>query len=118
MKGRRIAAFSGIATPESFERFLHETGAHLVHVERFLDHYRFTAEDLADLYAAAAKQGAEFVVTTEKDAVRIAEKMPQPMPLYYLRLEIEILRGADDFEDAVGKICFPLGGSASETKPT
>ncbi|HEY4300186.1 MAG TPA: tetraacyldisaccharide 4'-kinase [Candidatus Didemnitutus sp.] len=114
MKGRKIAAFSGIATPESFERFLNETGAHLVHVERFLDHYRFTAEDLAELYAAARKHGAEFVVTTEKDAVRIAETMPQPMPLYYLRLEIEILRGADDFEDAVGKICFPLGRPANE----
>jgi tetraacyldisaccharide 4'-kinase len=31
------------------------------------------------------------------------------VPCYYLRLEIEILRGADDFQDAVGKICFPRG---------
>ncbi|HVU18955.1 MAG TPA: tetraacyldisaccharide 4'-kinase [Candidatus Didemnitutus sp.] len=114
MKGRRIAAFSGIATPESFERFLHEAGAHLVHVERFLDHYRFTADDIRELYEAAARHGAEFIVTTEKDAVRIAEGMAQPQPLYYLRLEIEILRGADDFEDAVGKICFPLGKPAGD----
>jgi tetraacyldisaccharide 4'-kinase len=114
MKGRRIAAFSGIATPESFERFLHEAGAHLVHIERFLDHYRFTPEDLAELYVAAARAGAEFVVTTEKDAVRIPPGGPAPLPLYYLRLEIEILRGADDFEDAVGKICFPLGRPANE----
>jgi len=114
LKGHRISAFSGIATPESFERFLHEGGAHLVHVQRFLDHYRFTPEDLADLYTEAVRNGAEFIVTTEKDAVRIPAGLASPLPLYYLRLEIEILRGAEDFEDAVGKICFPLGLPANE----
>jgi tetraacyldisaccharide 4'-kinase len=114
MKGKRIGAFSGIATPESFERFLHESGAHLVHVQRFLDHYRFTPEDLDELYAEAVRNGAEFIVTTEKDAVRLPAVLASPLPLYYLRLEIEILRGADDFEDAVGKICFPLGLPANE----
>jgi len=53
-------------------------------------------------------------VTTEKDAVRIPADMKFPLPLYYLRLEIEILRGAADFTEAVGRICFPehetLGG--------
>ncbi|HET7538089.1 MAG TPA: tetraacyldisaccharide 4'-kinase, partial [Candidatus Didemnitutus sp.] len=106
LRGKRIAAFSGIATPESFERFLREGGATLAHVERFLDHYRFTREDLAEVYAEAVKVGAEFIVTTEKDAVRITGETACPLPLYYLRLEIEILRGADDFNDAVGKICF------------
>jgi tetraacyldisaccharide 4'-kinase len=33
--------------------------------------------------------------------------MPCPVPIYYLRLEIEILRGASGFDDAVGRICFP-----------
>lgn len=116
LKGRRIACFSGIATPESFERFLREGGATLVHVERFLDHYRFTADDLDDVYAAAETAGAEFIVTTEKDAVRIpdAQGARCPLPLYYLRLEIEILRGAADFQEAVGKICFPHGRPLNE----
>lgn len=118
MKGKRIGAFSGIATPESFERFLHEGGAQLVHVGRFLDHYRFTREDLVEEYDAAQHAGAEFIVTTEKDAVRIPADIDCPLPLYYLRLEIEILRGADDFQDAVGKICFPRGVPANETAPS
>jgi tetraacyldisaccharide 4'-kinase len=114
LKGRRIAAFSGIATPESFERFLREGGAHLVHASRFLDHYRFTPEDLVEVFAQAQKAGAEFVVTTEKDAVRLHASDTFPLPLYYLRLEIEILRGAADFQEAVGKICFPRGRPANE----
>ena len=114
LRGKRIAAFSGIATPESFERFLREAGAQLVHVSRFLDHYRFTHEDLLEVFAGAEKAGAEFIVTTEKDAVRIAASERCPLPLYYLRLEIEILRGASDFQEAVGKICFPRGRPANE----
>lgn len=118
MKDRRIGAFSGIATPESFERFLREGGAHIVHASRFLDHYRFTHEDLVEVFAQAVAAGAEFIVTTEKDAVRLAASESFPLPLYYLRLEIEILRGAADFQEAVGKICFPRGRPQNEQPET
>jgi tetraacyldisaccharide 4'-kinase len=107
LKGRRAFAFSGIATPESFEKFLRDLGALLVGRERFLDHYRYGDEDLAELFAQAQRERAECLVTTEKDAVRLSAGYPCPLPLYYLRLEIEILRGAADFDEAVGRICFP-----------
>jgi tetraacyldisaccharide 4'-kinase len=111
LKGRRVLAFSGIATPESFEKFLRDLGAMLVGRERFLDHYRFGDEDLQELFAQAEREGAECLVTTEKDAVRINEQLRCPLPVYYLRLEIEILRGAADFDEAVGRICFPTSGA-------
>ncbi len=109
LKGRKVAAFSGIATPESFELFLREGGAQLVFVRRFIDHHWYTPDDLCEIYTSAQKMGAGFIVTTEKDAVRIAPSSACELPLYYLRLEIEILRGADNFGDAVEKICFPTG---------
>ncbi len=111
LKGRRVFAFSGIATPESFEKFLRDLGASLVGRERFLDHYRFEKEDIAELFTLAESERAECLVTTEKDAVRISESLPCPLPLYYLRLEIEILTGAADFDEAVGRICFPQSGA-------
>ncbi|HVZ64819.1 MAG TPA: tetraacyldisaccharide 4'-kinase [Lacunisphaera sp.] len=117
LAGKRIGAFSGIAAPESFEGFLRETGARLVSTRRFLDHYRFTPEDLAGVFADARAAGAEMVITTEKDAVRLAAGAAFPLPCYYLKLEIEILRGADDFRDAVEKICFPRGLPAVSTNP-
>lgn len=110
LKGKRVFAFSGIATPESFEKFLRDLGALLMGRERFLDHYRYGPEDLAELFALAARAGADCLVTTEKDAVRISENQDCPLPLYYLRLEIEILRGASDFDEAVDRICFPQSG--------
>jgi len=117
LAGKRVAAFSGIAAPESFEAFVRETGARLGYTRRFLDHHRFTDGDLEQVFAEAGEAGMELVITTEKDAVRIADPARFPLPCYYLRLEIEILRGADDFQDAVGKICFPLGEPVMGSNP-
>jgi len=112
LKGRRVFAFSGIATPESFEKFLRDLGALVMGRERFLDHYRYTAADLAQLHQQAQREGAEVMITTEKDAVRIPATGGGPVAVYYLRLEVEILRGAADFDEAVGRICFPQDGGA------
>ncbi len=111
LRGARIGAFSGIATPESFESFLRNLGASLLYARRFLDHHRFSEEELDQIGERARSAGLELLVTTEKDSVRIAPDRRFPVPLYYLRLEIEILSGAGDFEEAVSRICFASAGS-------
>ncbi|MEJ1971763.1 MAG: tetraacyldisaccharide 4'-kinase [Lacunisphaera sp.] len=118
LTGRRIGAFSGIAAPEGFEALLRETGAKLGYTRRFLDHHRFEADDLKSVFAEALQAKVEMLITTEKDAVRIEADTNFPLPCYYLRLEIEILRGAADFDEAVGKICFPRGRPANEEAET
>lgn len=112
LKGKRVGAFSGIATPESFEKFLRDLGGTIGCTRRFLDHYRFNYEDLVSIFSEAMEQRVDFIVTTEKDAVRLPDHLPCPVPLYYLRLEIDIIRGASDFDEAVGRICFHAPGTA------
>jgi tetraacyldisaccharide 4'-kinase len=107
LAGRPVGAFSGIAVPESFEAFVSDLGGKIAFTRRFLDHYRFSYEDFVEIFSEALARKVEFIVTTEKDAVRIPDDMPMPVPIYYLRLEIEILRGASGFDDAVSRICFP-----------
>ncbi len=106
LQGKRVGAFSGIATPESFEKFVRDLGADIVFTRRFLDHYRFESADFVALFSKGIEHKVDFIVTTEKDAVRIPADLPCPVPIYYLRLEIEILHGADDFDEAVGRLCF------------
>ncbi|QXD22366.1 tetraacyldisaccharide 4'-kinase [Opitutia bacterium ISCC 51] len=107
LEGKRIGAFSAIADHFSFERFLREFGANVLYSRRFLDHHRFTDSELKHLFDQAGKEKLDFMVTTEKDAVRISKDFPKTIPLYYLRLEIDILSGDKDFEKAVDRICFP-----------
>lgn len=115
LQGRRVGAFSGIAAPESFEKFIRELGGRIDFARRFLDHYRFTSDDFDSIFREAVEKQVECIVTTEKDAVRIPAGLPCPVPVYYLRLEIDIIRGASDFDEAVGRICFPENSSRPAT---
>ncbi|TVR45083.1 MAG: tetraacyldisaccharide 4'-kinase [Puniceicoccaceae bacterium] len=116
LQGRRVGAFSGIAAPDSFENFLRQFRANLIYTRRFLDHYRFTGEDLDHIVTQAMEAGLDFLVTTEKDAVRITEDRTFPLPVFFLRLEIEILSGVADFQEAVSRICFPENRSALSSR--
>ncbi len=105
LKDARVATFSGIATPDKFEEFVRQYGASIVYNRRFFDHYNFTRKDIDAVFAGAVAAGAKFVVTTEKDMVRLARDLVLPLPLYFLRLEIEILSDKETFDAAVERIC-------------
>ena len=107
LEGKRIGVFSAIADHYSFEGFLRRSGAQVLYTRRFLDHHRYTDDELKHVFESAVSKELDFLVTTEKDAVRIPKDFPKNMPLYYLRLEIDILSGDQDFEKAVSRICFP-----------
>ncbi len=107
LRGKRVVVFSAIAVPESFEQFVAHYGAEIVHRRRFLDHHRFTPEELSQLQAEVTALRADLLVTTEKDAVRLPAAWKPTVDVYYLRVEIKILSGVKDFEAAVSRICFP-----------
>lgn len=107
LEGKRVAALSAIATPETFEAFLSELGAEVVQSHRFLDHHRYDVAELQRIFAAAAAAGLDALVTTEKDAVRIPAEPVAPVPFLYLRVDIQILSGARDFAEAVLRMCTP-----------
>jgi tetraacyldisaccharide 4'-kinase len=106
LQGRRVAALSGIAQPESFEQSLVRLGAELVYARKFADHHRFTQQEILNVINRSKKKQAEAIVTTQKDAVRFPKIDRRDLPIYFMRVEIKILRGADDFQDCVRKICF------------
>jgi len=106
LKGRRVASFSGIAQPESFEKSLVTLGSELVYAKRFADHHRFTQQEVLNAINRSKKRQAEAIVTTQKDAVRFPKIDRRDLPIYFMRVEIKILSGADDFQDCVRKICF------------
>src|SRR5438445_3947933 len=106
LKGRRVASFSGIAQPESFEQSLVQLGAELVYAKRFADHHRFKQQEVINAINRGKKRQAEVIITTQKDAVRFPKIDRRDLPIYFMRVEIKILSGADDFQDCVRKICF------------
>src|SRR6266568_1409422 len=106
LKGRKVASLSGIAQPDSFERSLVALGADLVYSKRFADHHRFKQQEVINAINRGKKRQAEVIITTQKDAVRFPKIDRRDLPIYFMRVEIRILSGADDFQDCVRKICF------------
>ncbi|MDR2849919.1 MAG: tetraacyldisaccharide 4'-kinase [Verrucomicrobiota bacterium] len=112
LKGRTVTSLSGIAVPQSFENSLRVMGARVVHCERYADHHRYSAQEIIDAVNKAADLRADALMTTEKDAVRFPRLETTPVPVYYLRVDIELLSGAENFHDAVERICFSKGKRA------
>ncbi len=106
IKGRKVASLSGIAQPESFEQSLTMVGATLVYSKRFADHHRFSQQEILNAINRGKKRQAELIITTQKDAVRFPKIDRRDLPIYFMRVEIKILNGADGFQDCVRKICF------------
>ena len=70
-EGKRAVAVAGIARPERFFAALRERGWDVARELAFRDHHWFTARDVDVIHQAAAATGAQVVITTEKDAVRM-----------------------------------------------
>jgi len=106
IKGRQVGSLSGIAQPESFEQSLVKLGAELVYSKRFADHHRFSQQEILNAINRGKKRQAELIITTQKDAVRFPKLDRRDLPILFMRVEINIVSGADDFRDCVRKICF------------
>ncbi len=106
IKGRKVASLSGIAQPESFEHNLVNLGSELVYSKRFADHHRFSQQEVLNAINRSKKRQAEMIITTQKDAVRFPKIDRRDLPILFMRVEIKIVAGADDFQDCVRKICF------------
>ena len=106
LRGMKIAAISAIAVPETFENALRELGAEVIYTRRFADHHRFTQQEIINTINWSIKRGAEAVLTTEKDAVRFPMVERRDIPVMFLRVEIEMLSGEEEFMDWIARICF------------
>jgi tetraacyldisaccharide 4'-kinase len=106
LQGRRVASLSAIAQPESFEQSLVNLCRELVYSKRFADHHRFSQQEILNAINRSIKRKAEIIVTTQKDAVRFPKLDRRDLPIYFMRVEIKILSGAEDFDDCVRRICL------------
>jgi tetraacyldisaccharide 4'-kinase len=111
LDGKYIGVLSGIAQPESFELSLRNLGANPVITSRFADHHRFRDQELLDFIARCARRDLDLIVTTEKDAVRFPVRIDgiekPEVPVYFLRVEIEIIGGHRSWEGLITRLTQP-----------
>jgi tetraacyldisaccharide 4'-kinase len=95
IRNKNAWGFCGIGNPYQFRKTL-ELLCNTTGFSIFPDHYYYSENDLIRIFQNAKNAEARFIITTEKDAVRLhGMKTPDDIPLYYLKINIEII-GEDD----------------------
>jgi tetraacyldisaccharide 4'-kinase len=107
LKGAYVGTLSGIATPETFENLVARLGAHVEVRRRYTDHHRYTEQEVLGFVNHCVNRDLSMMVTTEKDAVRLPDIGKVDVPIYYLRVEIEILSGEENWRECIERICSP-----------
>ena len=107
LRGAYIGSLCGIAAPESFENGLRQLEARLELSKHYTDHHRYSETELQTFINRCLRRDLSMIVTTEKDAVRFPRLMNPEVPIYFLRVEIEILSGHESWEHCVARICQP-----------
>ena len=71
ISNKKVYLFSALGDNESFKKIMDNTDAEIVGHSEYLDHHYYTFDDLKDIEQKATKCNAEFLITTEKDLVKI-----------------------------------------------
>lgn len=77
--GKKVFALSSIARPQSFIAALQGLGVNPVVEKHFPDHHWFQPQELAQLEQDFLASGADLLVTTEKDMVRLKSSLSEPI---------------------------------------
>jgi 3-deoxy-D-manno-octulosonic-acid transferase len=97
VEGKKCLAFSGIGNPVSFEKNLKRSKVEVLKHHRFPDHFFYQKRDILSLEKEAQKLGALFMITTEKDSVRIPMMNELKIPIYVVKIDLVITKGEEIF---------------------
>ena len=106
MRGRKIMAVSAIGNPASFEQTLSDLGVIIIESLRYPDHHDYSMLEMSDILRQAENMGAEAIVITEKDAVKIPMEVVHAgstVPVYVICVEVNFQAGKDEFKALLAK---------------
>ena len=84
-ESQAVIAFSAIAQPEQFYKYLRRYD--VLATKDFPDHHQYTMQDIEELRALMKKHGAKYMITTEKDAVKLKEIAVNEEEIFALQLK-------------------------------
>lgn len=104
IKNKKVGLFCGIAHPESFEASALSAGAILVAKRFFPDHYPISEEDLKSFERECLVNGAEGLLCTEKDFVKMAHLNENTLPIFWLEIGLEVVEGKEEWKTFLHKV--------------
>lgn len=94
---KSVFMLASVGSPNSFRYSLLQLGAILVGEATYPDHYHYQARDIRRVINSAKIKKAEFIVTTEKDEVRLP-KVFMNFPVLVLKVKLKIVKGEETLD--------------------
>jgi len=105
LKKSKVFMFSGIAKNEEFRTTVEDLAGEVLGAIGFNDHHQYTESDFRLIAGKAQKSSAEFLVTTEKDYVKIAGKMQSSMDIVVVGIGVSFKHDEMKFSEFIkGKV--------------
>jgi tetraacyldisaccharide 4'-kinase len=104
LNGKRIYGLCAIGNPESFAFTLKELEADVIKLRVFHDHHSYTQEELDDVITEAKTLDTDAIVVTQKDVVKLRNKNINGANILSLKVEMQITKGTEFFEEAMDSI--------------
>ena len=104
LKGKKVGAFCGIAHPEYFFRTVEEYGAEIINRASVSDHQEFGVATLKAFSQQCKSLGAEFIVCTEKDKVKIVAEESFALPIVWVQMELKIVEGQQAWSNFIDTV--------------
>jgi len=97
LNGKKVLALSGIGNPFYFEKIILKLNVKEIYPLRFLDHHIYTKEDFLSINKLSSK--FDYIVTTEKDGVKLFNVIDEDnaKKILVLKIRIKILKGEEEF---------------------
>jgi tetraacyldisaccharide 4'-kinase len=100
LRGKKVLALSGIANPDSFSSLLKKCGMQVIKEKLLPDHYHYTQEDIRSIEEEGER--VDWIVTTEKDMVKLSRFTIDRLSIRALRIEMRIWEEEQFFERVMG----------------
>jgi tetraacyldisaccharide 4'-kinase len=94
IRGKKVVLIAGVANPKSFFKTIEDLGAEVLITEAFPDHHYFKKEEITSLLSYAKNEDA-YIVTTEKDIVRIKNVIEDEIILF-LQVDLDFKSGEEE----------------------
>ena len=97
LSGKKVCLVSGIADPGYLAYIVEKLGAGIAARIDLGDHHRYSQRDIEEIRKACGRSGAEAVITTRKDQVKLRELDISGLEdrLFVLNVVIDITEGKE-----------------------
>lgn len=97
LSGASVGLFCGIAQPEKFKKTVESLGAHVMESLIAEDH-QLPCQDQLHAFAWRCRHaGASWLVCTEKDCVKLTRNLSLPLPIAWVKTDLEIIEDQDNW---------------------